>query len=130
MPADPHVGARIRRARKLLRLTQQELADRVGVSRNSVERWESGRAYPQRYDVALEQVLGVSLDGGQQPGLADLGEPRDDWEAATMGDPDLPDDIKRRFITDWRSSRAAAYKSQAEARQERERTAARHRAAG
>src|SRR5580700_10268255 len=62
MAADPQ-GAIIRRARKHLRMTQQQLADKVGVSRNTVDSWENGRSKPTRYDVALEEVLGVSLDG-------------------------------------------------------------------
>jgi transcriptional regulator with XRE-family HTH domain len=104
MTADPHIGATIRRARKLLRMTQQELADKVGVSRNTVDSWENERSYPKRYDVALEQVLGISLDGA--PADDEL-TPTDEWEAAVLSDDGLPDHLKRQMISDSRAARAA-----------------------
>ena len=104
------MGAKIRRARKLLRLTQQQLAGKVGVSRSTVDAWENDRAYPKRYDVALEQVLGIDLSGGPAPSgpLADLLPPRDEWEQLVFANPDLPDEIKRRMLADWRDARSAA----------------------
>ena len=116
--ADPQTGATIRRARKHLRMTQQELAVKVGVSRTTVDSWENGRSYPRRYDVALEEVLGIRL--GDEPVPAEL-VPSDEWEASVLGDPDLPDDIKRQLVVSSREARAAyrARKAARTARQDR-----------
>lgn len=80
-------GARIRRARKLLRMTQQDLADKVGVSRNTVDAWENERSYPKRYDVVLEEVLGITLDGEPQ---APAVVPEYEWERLLLADETLP----------------------------------------
>ena len=50
---------RLKRFRKAKNLTQQELADLLGVSNKSVSRWESGGGYP---DVALLAPLARALD--------------------------------------------------------------------
>lgn len=60
-------GAKIRRRRQELRLTQGELAERVGVDASSVINWETGRHYPRRKLAALESVLGIRLDGEEEP---------------------------------------------------------------
>lgn len=119
MPADPQTGARIRRARKLLRLTQQQLADKVGVSRNTVDAWENGRSYPKRYDVALEEALGIDLagDGEQAPAaLDDLKPWQDDWEAQVANDSDMPVDWRRDLIEDSRRARRAYAERRAQRR--------------
>jgi ribosome-binding protein aMBF1 (putative translation factor) len=64
------VGATIRRRRQTLGWEQQELAERVGVHVNSVQKWEAGTHYPQRKLGKLEEVLGVRLDeDAADPGL-------------------------------------------------------------
>jgi transcriptional regulator with XRE-family HTH domain len=124
MPAANETGARIRRARKLARLTQQQLAEKVGVSRGTVDAWENGRAYPRRFDVALEQALGISLGGEAAPaqGLAagDMwdGQPLDQWEAAVLADPDLPEEVRCQLVRDSRAARAA-YSAERQARRSR-----------
>lgn len=73
-------GARLKQYRQEKRLTQQELADILGVSNKSVSRWESG-GYP---DIAtlppLAKALGVSVDDllGCRPPLRSL--QRSDWQ--------------------------------------------------
>lgn len=44
-------------------MSQQELAEAIGVARTTVDSWENGRSQPKRGKVlgALERVLGVSL---------------------------------------------------------------------
>lgn len=57
------LGKQIRRARERARMSQQELADAVGKSVRAVNDWENNRASPRSSIGALEEVLGVSLDG-------------------------------------------------------------------
>ena len=49
--------------RKKNKITQEELADRLGVSRQSVSKWETGEASPETDKlIALSDFYGVSLD--------------------------------------------------------------------
>ena len=64
-PAGPEVrmrvGMMIKRRRQVLGWNQQELADRVGVHVNSVQKWEAGTHYPGRKLGRVEAVLGIDL---------------------------------------------------------------------
>lgn len=51
-------GAMIRRLREEKRITQQQLADRLGVSGKAVSKWETGRGYP---DITLIEPLAAAL---------------------------------------------------------------------
>jgi PAS domain S-box-containing protein len=55
---DAHVGRRIARARKEAGLTQEELAERVGVTRRSIQGWEAGAIAPYRHLDELAAALG------------------------------------------------------------------------
>ena len=49
--------------RKLKKMTQEDIAERVGVSRQAVAKWESGETIPDLEKARqLAGVLGVSLD--------------------------------------------------------------------
>lgn len=49
--------------RKRDKITQEELADRLGVSRQAVSKWETGEAYPETDKlITLCDMFGVSLD--------------------------------------------------------------------
>lgn len=54
-------GTLIQRARQRKRLTQQELADQLGVNRGSVASWENGKHFPQRYAGAIEDLLEIKI---------------------------------------------------------------------
>ena len=57
------IDEKIAKARRKKRLTQEELADRLGVSRQAVSKWESGAALPETDKLArLSGLLGVSCD--------------------------------------------------------------------
>ena len=57
------IGENIRRLRRAGDLTQEQLADRLGVTYQSVSRWENGSAYPDMELLpALSDIFGVSAD--------------------------------------------------------------------
>lgn len=57
------IGRQIRKHRTELGLSQEELADRIYVTRQSVSNWENERSYPDiRSLVLLSGVFGISLD--------------------------------------------------------------------
>ena len=51
-------GSMIKRLRESREMTQQDLADRIGVSCKAVSRWETGRGYP---DISLIEPLSAAL---------------------------------------------------------------------
>lgn len=56
---EPYItGAAIRQLREKKNLTQQELADRIGVSGKTVSKWETGRGLP---DITLLEPIGRAL---------------------------------------------------------------------
>ncbi|MBN8891086.1 MAG: hypothetical protein BGP12_08460 [Rhodospirillales bacterium 70-18] len=72
-PGDGLVGGRIREARRARGMTQDALAQAVGVSRSAVAQWETGRAGQLRGNLArIAAVLGVSashlMEGGASEG--------------------------------------------------------------
>lgn len=62
----------LRYLRKRDKVTQEELADRLGISRQSVSKWETGEAYPETDKlIALCDLFSVSLDKMVRERLAD-----------------------------------------------------------
>ena len=56
-------GERLKQYRRAKGLTQQELADRLGVSNKTVSRWESEGGFPDvSLLVPLARALGVTVD--------------------------------------------------------------------
>lgn len=57
------LGQRIQKARKEAGLSQEELAEQLGVSRQAVSRWENDNGYPEMEKIIrLSQIYQVSLD--------------------------------------------------------------------
>lgn len=57
------IGENIQSRRKMMGLTQEQLAERLGVSRQTVTKWETGESTPDLANAgALAEVLEVSLD--------------------------------------------------------------------
>lgn len=57
------LGSRIRQARDRAGLTQEQLAERIGVSRTAVARYESGEIEPKLHNLAaIALALNVSAD--------------------------------------------------------------------
>ena len=49
--------------RRLQKMTQEDLAERIGVSRQTVAKWENGESYPDLdRGRALAEVFGISMD--------------------------------------------------------------------
>ena len=60
--------------RKMLNMTQEELAEKIGVSRQAVAKWEAGETSPDLEKARLlAEALGVSLDDltNYEPGDSD-----------------------------------------------------------
>lgn len=57
------IGEKIQRCRKAQRMSQEELAGRLGVSRQAVSKWEQNESIPDTENVIeLGRIFGVSLD--------------------------------------------------------------------
>jgi len=57
------IGSKIADARKEKNLTQEQLADMMSVTRQSISRWESDLSYPEMEKVVLlAELLGLSCD--------------------------------------------------------------------
>jgi transcriptional regulator with XRE-family HTH domain len=80
MATEPRIGTKIAKRRQELGMTQQGLADELGVSKSTVANWESGKHFPLRKLGKVESVLGVSLTGGQPPPPASRGDLADQLE--------------------------------------------------
>ena len=70
------MGARLAQARRGQNLTQEQLAEPLGVTRQAVSRWESDTAYPETdkivrmaalFGVSCDYLLGVSGEEGSAP---------------------------------------------------------------
>lgn len=57
------VHLNLRNKRKELELTQEEVADRLGISRQAISKWENGNGYPDIDNlILLSKLYGVSVD--------------------------------------------------------------------
>ena len=45
------IGKRLKEAREKKKITQEKLAEKVGVSRQSVSKWETSEAYPEMNNI-------------------------------------------------------------------------------
>ena len=58
-----HIGKQIQSHRQQLKLTQDELAERLYVSRQTISNWENGRNYPDIENLLLlSKLFDTSLD--------------------------------------------------------------------
>ena len=95
----PSLGARIRRARNLKRLSQQQLAAAVGASVRAVGNWERDQSVPRNLAV-VEEFLGVSLNG--TPLMEIYTDP---LEEAIWAEKSLPPDVRRDLSQQIRQAR-------------------------
>ena len=58
-----HVGKKIRELRRAKDLTQEQLADYLNISYQSVSKWETGTAVPDlSFVIPLARLFGISTD--------------------------------------------------------------------
>lgn len=70
------LGNKLAEARKKQNLTQEQLAERLGVTRQAVSRWESDAAYPETDKIVrMAQILEVSCDYLLQDSVNETGKP-------------------------------------------------------
>ena len=93
-----HVGERIKEMREKMGLTQEELAERIGVKRNTVWRWENGKAALRAE--TLERIssilstetsslmVGVSEPSAERQNDSDLVY---EWEGHRLSLPNTPE---------------------------------------
>ena len=92
-------GTRIRTRRQQLRLTQAELARRIGVHESTVLNWEKGRHFPSRWQGAVEAELGISLTEPESEEVYTDPVERAIWEL------DLSREVRLDFIAQLRARR-------------------------
>ena len=96
---------KIQEARKRRSLTQEELAEQIGVSRQALAKWESGKTLPDiERAAALSRILGIPLaeivqNSGPEP---DQGPPRGKYlfgiaEVNDKGQIVIPKEARRVF---------------------------------
>lgn len=71
-----HFGLRLRQIRKEKRMTQQELAEHLGVSIPAISAWEKGRSLPRDHRLtALAELLDIPVTAFADTAIVDqLGE--------------------------------------------------------
>ncbi|MBO9547092.1 helix-turn-helix transcriptional regulator [Caulobacter sp.] len=82
-PVDLHVGARIRMRRKILGVSQERLAEDLGLTFQQIQKYERGAnrvSASKLYEIAksLQSSVGYFFEGLADPagdGVADAGEP-------------------------------------------------------
>ena len=69
------IGSKIADARKKQNLTQEQLAELLGVTRQSVSRWESDTVYPEMDKIIkLAEILNVNCDYLLKDHVSESGE--------------------------------------------------------
>ncbi len=67
------VSEKLYKLRKKSGLSQEQLAERLGVSRQAISKWEQGSAVPESEKlIAISEYFGVSLDYLLKDGEADV----------------------------------------------------------
>jgi len=69
-------GNKLAEARKKQNITQEQLAEKLGVTRQAVSRWESDTSFPETDKIVrMAELLGVSCDYLLKNGLDESGQP-------------------------------------------------------
>ena len=89
-----NIGENIRTYRRAMDMTQEELAEQLGVSYQSVSRWENGACYPDMellpalariFSVTMDELLGYPDDREKRKRFSELAEK---FHAVVIGTPE------------------------------------------
>ena len=57
------IGSKLKSARNIAKFTQEEIAEQIGVSRQTISNWENGKSYPDIISVIkLSDIYKITLD--------------------------------------------------------------------
>ena len=80
------LGQRIQELRKGLSLSQEELGEKMGVSRQAISKWEGDQTIPELDKlIALSKLFGLTV--GQLLGVENLPESPEDVSEAKLSTP-------------------------------------------
>lgn len=66
-------GENLKKLRKLKKMSQEKLAEKIGVSRQSVSKWETGETYPEMNNILiLCKIFGCGINGLVNESLIDI----------------------------------------------------------
>lgn len=78
-------GDNLKKIRKLSKLSQEDLAEKVGVSRQSVSKWECGESYPEMNNIlALCHIFGCKMNDLVQENLMDIDQLGEDVKMSVV----------------------------------------------
>ena len=81
--------------RKQFNMTQEEAAEKIGVSRQALAKWEKGESVPDMYNcISLAQLYKVSIDDLINYSSADQGMPISSQGKHYFGTAIIDDDLK------------------------------------
>ena len=80
------IGNKINQLRKLSGMTQEQLAEKLNVSRQTISKWESGGSFPDIESVVkVSKIFQVSLDDLLQEGEASVTNKNDERICSNRG---------------------------------------------
>lgn len=78
-------GDNLKKLRKLSKLSQEDLAEKVGVSRQSVSKWECGESYPEMNNIlTLCHIFGCKINDLVQENLMDIDQLGEDVKMSVV----------------------------------------------
>lgn len=88
------IGTKIQNYRKLIGLSQEELAHKVGVSRQTVSKWERDECLPEidkivvlcnLFNISTDELLGVEMDSKSSKEVAEPSKTRQNFKITKTG---------------------------------------------
>ena len=89
-----NLGSQLKKFRELKSFSQEDVARKVGVTRQAVYKWESNKSYPdienlillsELYEVTIDELIKGSGDDREELNKKDKGECEDDEDENDFG---------------------------------------------